>query len=1449
LHVLGKSCAYGLVGLLLLGALLVPARVKSDPGIDYVFIRDAPGGGGSVVGDRTYHTGDQETYYAAGYNKTYGYLMDIEAQWNTNDSWAIDISSYLGISTKVTAVEYGITEVEACANDSFVFTCGYTGKLSVFSDIDTIVLRDGSGGGGNWYGDRVVQSEQFLTIYAAGYNNTRGYLRDVPVVWSSTNTTLCYVDPWRYSSAWVQTYGEGTCRIEGTYSPGVTNSTGLIRIDSDVDYIVIEDMPGGGGSYVGDTTYLIDQLDTYYAVGYNMTVGYLRIVKVQWSTSNPSVCDVGNWNSSSLGISFLSEGFCYVTANYAWIAYNATGKLTILFDIDYLTIRDGPAGTGLPVGARTLYVDDKITMYAAGYNNTDGFRRDLDVDWGNSNTSVCSGYRGSQKSYVLTAWLPGVCMMTANYRSRITNSTGLLTVIMDIDYFTIRDASGGGGNVLGDKTVYLGTSYHFYAAAYNFSAGYRRDLDASWTSSNWSTCEIYSNGWLDPLLPGACTLTVDFRRLLANTTGTISVYSDIDYIVIRDGPWGGGSPVGDRDIGIGETGQFYAAGYNTTLGFSRDLNDAHWSSDNITVCNINYYGEVEFAAEGTCRITADWRGFVNGSTGILTVIWDIDYITIRDSPYGGGNVLGDRIYYIGDYDLFYAAGYNFSTAYRADLKVQWTSSNTSVCTVSSWFDASARFEARSPGFCIVTADYPGRISNSTGTLTVWKEINYIVIRDGPGGSGSWVGDTEYIQTTEHELYAAGYNTSLGYLRDVSVAWTTNNSASCGLVSAGTHVTVRAGRIGFCHVTADYHGYAFNSTGTIHIVPRPIITVDDDPGADYFTIHEALDASVDATIILVYNGTYREHLVVNKSVTIAGINKLNTWVNGSGTGTVFLITAEGVRITGLTVESADYGIFLEHAKSASIDHNTIRWYNYGIYSNYSEAGIIEKNFVTRGSYGIVTDHSTNDAVWNNEVSYNTVYGAKDYDSTLKKCFNWNYFHHNRIAYYYDPDPAPPTLVLDSNVFEDNEIAIIAEGASSIEVTNNSVIRGEKGIVVTNGSPLVANNSISEVSYGIELVNSSSIVFNNVVSNSQKAITATGGSPTFEANRVSGSIEYALRLEGSIDANVTMNDLDGQNAIMVNSTLVDFSADNGTYELTNCSWEQLDIGGSADVQVMWWISIQVLSESGVPIGGASVNITDSQGNLVAEMTSDESGLTPLIALAQERISEAGTSILNPYHIRVIAGNLTQEFDLTVESNRLFVIRFRPTGGGESLPWYVLAIIALALIALCIAAPLAIERGRYAMWTLFIPLYAKIKKEEVISQFTRGRILGYIEANPGEHFGAILQGLSLSNGNAVYHLRLLEKEGYVVSRNDRTFKRFYPKGMKLPPNNGAPLSELQQRILSCVRQAPGICQKEIVGALGLRQSTLEYQIQKLVDAGLIKREKAGRKVPLCLVKAEEK
>lgn len=1439
-----------LVALLLIGIVVFPKTVDADPGIDYIIIRDAPDDGGSEVGNRTYITGQNDQFFAAGYNNTSGFVRDVEVEWFTDDWETIQIvNPKYSTNATIVAKEYGTTSVYVAefwsGNQSL--TLASTGNLSVISDIDYVILRDEAGGGGEWFGDVTVMSETSFRIHAAGYNHTRGYLRDVPVYWYSTNESLCRV--WRiYRSSFMDAfpYGEGSCHIWADYSPGVSNTTGLITVISDVDYIVIRDSMDGLGAVVKNMTYTIDQRDGYWAAGYNLTLGYLRDVPAYWTVDNESVCTSSHDYRQYSYIGFLNEGQCRVTANYAWLAWNITGTITAFLDIDYIIIRDAEAGGGQPAAGMVMYVGRFTSFYAAGYNYSGGFARDLTVEWSNSNESVCRRDSGGSKFYGIQAWVPGTCTISVTFWSMITNNTGNMTVVSDVDYIVIRDAPQGGGSVVGNMTLLLDYLwYYYYAAGYNITTGYIGDLDVTWTSSNTSVCGGGSSGGpvggyyihLRLYGLGTCNLTADFRGLVSNRTGELTIIFDIDYVIIRNASGGSGNPVGNGTFFTSDSKRFYAAGYNNTTGYSRDL-DSYWSSSNYTVCRMgSTNGEIIFYDKGQCKITANYRGIIGGTTGNLTVLWDIDYLVVTNGSGGSGNPIGNRTYLLATQTMFYAAGYNTSLGYRRDLRPDWFSSNTTVCLISSsFYQSTLHLNARALGTCVVSANYLNRVSNSTGTITVVTEIDYIVVSDEPNGSGSWVGDRDYISTSLRYFYAAGHNITTGYVRDVEVIWTTNNSASCHLTGLGSIVMFRAKILGYCRVTADYHNVRFNSTGSLHITSRPIIVVDDDGGGNYTTIQEALDAAVDRAIIQVMNGTYQEHVVVNKSVDIKGLDKATTWVNGSGYGTVFHVTADYVRITGLTIEYSEYGIFLDKPEYTAIDHITVRWYKYGIYSNYSEKSHIEKNLVTEGSNGIVTYHSNNDAVWHNEISYNDNYGAKDYDSNLSKCFNWNYFHHNKIAYYYDPDVYLEPLLLDSNVFEDNEIGILVENASSIHVTNNTVLRSEVGISILNGSPFVGNNSITDVTEGIELRNSSSLVLGNTITDSVIGITALGNSPSIEMNVVRNSSKLALELESVVNASVKSNDFGEGQVRVSNSTLTQVQVRNESLSLINTTWEDLEIVGDSVLEVKWWIQLEILSGDGTPIQGANVRITDVQGNIVAEFLTDEHGLSPWLALTQQEISRNGTLDMSTYRVDVEVDGIKRQFELEVDSNEFHSIYFRSITEDDT--WLLFFAATLALVILGLASTMSVERSRYAILAMFLIFYVKLKRKDVLEQFTRGRIMGYIEANPGAHFGALRKALSLSNGNAVHHLRVLEDRGFVSSKNDGMYKRFYPKGAVLPPDDGAPLPEIYQRVLSCIKGAPGISQKEIASLLGLHQSTLEYQLKKLVKAGLIRHERIGRR-----------
>ena len=151
---------------------------------------------------------------------------------------------------------------------------------------------------------------------------------------------------------------------------------------------------------------------------------------------------------------------------------------------------------------------------------------------------------------------------------------------------------------------------------------------------------------------------------------------------------------------------------------------------------------------------------------------------------------------------------------------------------------------------------------------------------------------------------------------------------------------------------------------------------------------------------------------------------------------------------------------------------------------------------------------------------------------------------------------------------------------------------------------------------------------------------------------------------------------------------------------------------------------------------------------------------------------------------------------------------------------------------------EVGRYGMFKFFVfPLYSRIRKEEVLDHFVRGQIYGYIRANPGIHFNMLRSSLKVNNGTLAHHLRTLEMQGFVKSRRDRVFKRFYPMDVSIPTEEGIRLSDLQTQILDMVHGGSGATQAEIAERLNVSQQAVSYNLRMMGREGKIMVERVGR------------
>ncbi|HID73922.1 MAG TPA: hypothetical protein EYP43_02595, partial [Thermoplasmata archaeon] len=142
------------------------------------------------------------------------------------------------------------------------------------------------------------------------------------------------------------------------------------------------------------------------------------------------------------------------------------------------------------------------------------------------------------------------------------------------------------------------------------------------------------------------------------------------------------------------------------------------------------------------------------------------------------------------------------------------------------------------------------------------------------------------------------------------------------------------------------------SGTIRVVD------DDWAGADFQTIGAAVNASSDGDLILVYAGVYGEHVRVNVLVEIVGNGSALTVVDGGGTGTVFEVDADGVRISGLRITGSgsqwsDAGVAISGDDDLTVDNCTFDGHlNAGVLVTQADGcSVVDSTFTECTTHGI------------------------------------------------------------------------------------------------------------------------------------------------------------------------------------------------------------------------------------------------------------------------------------------------------------------------------------------------------------------------------------------------------------------------------------------------------------------------------------------------------------------
>lgn len=191
--------------------------------------------------------------------------------------------------------------------------------------------------------------------------------------------------------------------------------------------------------------------------------------------------------------------------------------------------------------------------------------------------------------------------------------------------------------------------------------------------------------------------------------------------------------------------------------------------------------------------------------------------------------------------------------------------------------------------------------------------------------------------------------------------------------------------------------------------------------DYSTIQLAIDAAKPDDTILVSSGVYYENIILNKSLTLIGENRLDTIIDGGMGDCAITVTADRVFIDGFMINGSHIGIQLTSSSQSIISDNVITQSGeHGIFFSGSHNNKILKNSIINIIHhyydliwgnGIVLMNSNNNIVEENVIENCVddvvIYKSNDttiswnslsaYDLTLGLEFSkTTTIHHNRFA---------------------------------------------------------------------------------------------------------------------------------------------------------------------------------------------------------------------------------------------------------------------------------------------------------------------------------------------------------------------------------------------------------------------------------------------------------------------
>jgi parallel beta-helix repeat protein len=152
--------------------------------------------------------------------------------------------------------------------------------------------------------------------------------------------------------------------------------------------------------------------------------------------------------------------------------------------------------------------------------------------------------------------------------------------------------------------------------------------------------------------------------------------------------------------------------------------------------------------------------------------------------------------------------------------------------------------------------------------------------------------------------------------------------------------------------------------------KPVKNID--TGLYYESIHDAINAleTKDNHTIVVSSGIYHEHIIINKSISLIGMDMERTLLEGNSTYPVIELVCSNVLIENFTIRNPidnAYGIKLTRSNSSLITHLSIKDTHIGLVVFQSNENEISNIIARNLSIGILLDYSTKNRLLSNEIA--------------------------------------------------------------------------------------------------------------------------------------------------------------------------------------------------------------------------------------------------------------------------------------------------------------------------------------------------------------------------------------------------------------------------------------------------------------------------------------------------